>query len=488
MKKILQRQLSGFSLIEAAFFLLIVGIAASLTFPFLTTFQNMERHKVTESNQRQIFQVLAGYALTHYKLPPPSTPELAGKKEASYVKNGKIACVGILPYQELGLPESIAKDGYGHWFTYAVTRQLVNEYGRNDDNVAKKKTPIVNNKALQAGYFCETFTSGLNVISSAGDSVFNITDKKDMIAVVLVSHGPKGTGAFHPILNERLPVENPFEQTNAIDDETFVTQTNQNINTGFNHKTYWVTRNNLMAIYGKRPCQSFTKGKTDVAKLVEPSEPPSKPLSKILPKKFLFFKENGKEMISAIPHQKQHLRQQMRQLRQKAHYTADQSQVAQQLINRFFSLNLLEKGIIIAGYWAYGSEISVLPLMQKLHSDDYTVVLPAVKTPESPLFFRRWQPEFPLQQDGMGIPCPGHDQPILSPTVLLVPLLAFDVTGARLGQGIGFYDKTIRQLRSKHVITTVGVAYEMQKIDTVPISSKDEKLDYIITEQATYHV
>lgn len=192
--------------------------------------------------------------------------------------------------------------------------------------------------------------------------------------------------------------------------------------------------------------------------------------------------------MNEIADQKQQLRQQMRQLRQGVHQAVDHAQVAQQLISHFLALNLLAEGSVVAGYWSCGSEVSVLPLMQESYTRGYPVALPAVKAPDGPLTFRRWQPRLPLIQDCMGIPSPDDDQPILFPTILLVPLLAFDVTGARLGQGMGFYDKIIHELRAMQPIIAIGIAYDIQKVDCVPVTVEDEKLDYIITEKNIYYI
>lgn len=193
-------------------------------------------------------------------------------------------------------------------------------------------------------------------------------------------------------------------------------------------------------------------------------------------------------MINQIVHEKQLLRQEMRQQRLRVHQAVNQNYIASQLIKHFFSLDLLGKGSVVSGYWACGSEISVLPLMQEIYLCGYSVALPVVNVPGDPLIFRYWQPGLPLQQDCMGIPCPGNEQPALSPTILLVPTLAFDITGARLGQGMGFYDKIIHQLRLKQTITAIGIAYEVQKVNRIPVSAEDEKLDYIITEKEAYRV
>lgn len=247
----LRGKLPGFSLMEAAFYLLIIGIAASLTVPLLTASQKLERHKVTQAHQDQIFHALAGYVLKYNGLPEPSTPELAGKKGTSCYKQqqGQV-CVGILPYQELGLSESIARDGHGNWFTYAMAKSLLTNdaRGHQSDNVAKKAS------------FCHIKPPGIRLTSLAHVPVLAEKDDKDnhdFIAIVLVSHGPKGTGAFHPTQNKRLDAEHPQEQMNSIADNTFVMRTSQDTNSDFKHEVYWVTRNNLMAVYGKYPCRSM---------------------------------------------------------------------------------------------------------------------------------------------------------------------------------------------------------------------------------------
>ncbi|WP_052046093.1 5-formyltetrahydrofolate cyclo-ligase [Candidatus Paracaedibacter symbiosus] len=186
--------------------------------------------------------------------------------------------------------------------------------------------------------------------------------------------------------------------------------------------------------------------------------------------------------------QKELLRQKMRKLRDQWHQTVNHSVVEQQLVTHFLSLDLLREESVIAGYWAYGSEISVLPLMRELQARGYPVVLPAVAAFQSPLEFRKWDPDLPLKQDLLGIPCPDAGQPILLPTILLVPLLAFDKTGARLGQGGGFYDVTITGLRQKQPIHTVGAGYATQEINLIPTLVTDIHLDYIITEKGSYDI
>ncbi len=73
--------------------------------------------------------------------------------------------------------------------------------------------------------------------------------------------------------------------------------------------------------------------------------------------------------------------------------------------------------------------------------------------------------------------------PEVEPDVLLVPLLAFDKAGYRLGYGGGFYDATLAMLRAKKTITAIGVAYSGQEVADVPHEAHDMKLDYVMTEK-----
>lgn len=190
--------------------------------------------------------------------------------------------------------------------------------------------------------------------------------------------------------------------------------------------------------------------------------------------------------MTNISEKKQILRQQMRRRRQEFYKLADLGYISQQFQQHFFELNILTKESIVAGYLPEGSEASILPLMQALYQQGYPVGVPVVTALGALLDFRAWQPDSLLHQDLLGISCPPDHCLTLNPTILLVPLVAFDETGGRLGQGGGFYDATIRALRQQSSIVTVGISYEIQKVDRVPVSNDDEKLDYILTENKIY--
>jgi len=80
------------------------------------------------------------------------------------------------------------------------------------------------------------------------------------------------------------------------------------------------------------------------------------------------------------------------------------------------------------------------------------------------------------------VPEPDPAWPLATPAIVLVPLLAFDAVGRRLGYGGGYYDRTLAALRAGHTITAVGVAYAGQEVENIPHDAHDEQLDMILTE------
>jgi 5-formyltetrahydrofolate cyclo-ligase len=98
--------------------------------------------------------------------------------------------------------------------------------------------------------------------------------------------------------------------------------------------------------------------------------------------------------------------------------------------------------------------------------------------------FRSWEPELTLDKDHYGIDVPQDNQPQCMPDIVIVPLLAFDKKGYRLGYGAGYYDQTLSVLReSRKNIQIIGAAYSMQQVDAIPFEDHDQKLDAVVTEK-----
>ena len=122
------------------------------------------------------------------------------------------------------------------------------------------------------------------------------------------------------------------------------------------------------------------------------------------------------------------------------------------------------------------------PLLARLARLGCVVALPSVVSSGEILLFRRYRPGDPLLTGSHGTREPLPGAPLVSPDVLIVPLLAFDRAGHRLGYGGGYYDRTLRALRASSSIRAVGLAYAFQEVEAVPAEPFDEKLDMIITE------
>ena len=136
-----------------------------------------------------------------------------------------------------------------------------------------------------------------------------------------------------------------------------------------------------------------------------------------------------------------------------------------------------------SAFHPYRSEIDTRPRLGRLAGEGWTTALPIVVAAGVPLLFRHWLPGEPLDKDAMGIEIPKAQSPKVEPDVLIVPLLAFDREGYRLGYGGGYYDRTLATLRAKKRIIAIGAAYAAQEVETVPHESYDQKLDSVMTER-----
>lgn len=141
---------------------------------------------------------------------------------------------------------------------------------------------------------------------------------------------------------------------------------------------------------------------------------------------------------------------------------------------------------VLAGYWPINDEITPVPLMKRLHLDGHSVVLPAVVEREKLLRFRGWEPDLELEPGRFGTSHPPATMGEVPPSVVLVPLLAFDGEGHRLGYGAGYYDRSLAALREKGDVLAVGCAFEAQCVEAVPRHEGDQKLDWVVTENAAH--
>jgi 5-formyltetrahydrofolate cyclo-ligase len=163
---------------------------------------------------------------------------------------------------------------------------------------------------------------------------------------------------------------------------------------------------------------------------------------------------------------------------------AARQQAAETIAARPFPV-VVTPGAIVSGFMPLKSELNPLPLLRKLAEAGAQLALPVVAGKGQPLIMRGWTFGGPLASGVWGIREPMPDAPAVDPDILIVPLLAFDRRGHRLGYGAGYYDMTITALRANKPIVAVGICYAAQEVDTVPITPRDARLDLVLTERET---
>jgi 5-formyltetrahydrofolate cyclo-ligase len=141
----------------------------------------------------------------------------------------------------------------------------------------------------------------------------------------------------------------------------------------------------------------------------------------------------------------------------------------------------LTPGTVVSGFSAIRDEINPAALLARLAEEGHRLALPVIEGKGRPLLFRAWAPGDAMGEAQWGIAEPLPDQPEVYPDVVLVPLLAFDGQGYRLGYGGGFFDRTLARLRGRKPVIAVGIGYDELRIDAVPHLDYDQPLDWVLT-------
>ena len=154
-------------------------------------------------------------------------------------------------------------------------------------------------------------------------------------------------------------------------------------------------------------------------------------------------------------------------------------------INFKYLLKILKKANIsnkiVGGYHPYNYEVNTIKILEKFEKQKYQISLPKIKE-NSQMDFFSWSMNDPLSINKYGIPEPTSNK-VVTPGILLVPVVAFDKHFNRIGYGGGFYDRYIRKIKKNKKIMTIGLAFSFQKVNEVPTNQYDIKLDFIITEK-----
>jgi 5-formyltetrahydrofolate cyclo-ligase len=134
---------------------------------------------------------------------------------------------------------------------------------------------------------------------------------------------------------------------------------------------------------------------------------------------------------------------------------------------------------VLAGYMPMRTEIDPLPAMV---AHQGVVGVPVIIGKGQGLRFREWSPGVKMVEGAFKALIP-EEGAWVEPSVLIVPLLAFDARGYRLGYGGGFYDRTLEGLRARGPVLAVGFAFAAQEVAEVPLEPTDQRLDALVTEK-----
>lgn len=138
------------------------------------------------------------------------------------------------------------------------------------------------------------------------------------------------------------------------------------------------------------------------------------------------------------------------------------------------------RGVPLSGFLPIRTEINPVPAMAEAAAHG-PVGVPVIQGAGLPLEFSRWEPDMALREGPFGAKVPMVDD-YFDPEILIVPLVAFDKNGGRLGYGGGFYDRTLERLRARRATLAIGFAFDAQQADALPLEETDQPLDMIVTE------
>jgi 5-formyltetrahydrofolate cyclo-ligase len=186
---------------------------------------------------------------------------------------------------------------------------------------------------------------------------------------------------------------------------------------------------------------------------------------------------------TSINQQKSDLRKAM--LSKRFNVPASTANIASKSIARHYADHpILAFAPSIGLYAPMRGELDVMKLAAQMLPYRKITSLPRIQAPNSALIFHQWQPGDALTRHALGHHEPNETAEIISPKIVLTPLLAFDEAGNRLGYGGGYYDYTMQHLREKDPATLfIGIAFSLQEVAHIPTQKHDCKLDGILTEQ-----
>ncbi len=185
--------------------------------------------------------------------------------------------------------------------------------------------------------------------------------------------------------------------------------------------------------------------------------------------------------------QKDKLREKFRGIRSALH--SEKNNSARDLIATNFIQFVpgVPIGTVVGAYYPMGSEIDSLRLLATLQINGIRLALPVVWKEHEAMEFRAYKLGDALEEGLHDTLQPQADAKVLKPEILIIPLVAFDEKGYRLGQGGGYYDRTLAEIRANRKVLAIGLAFEGQKTKSIPVESFDEPMDGVLTEKGLWN-
>lgn len=155
-------------------------------------------------------------------------------------------------------------------------------------------------------------------------------------------------------------------------------------------------------------------------------------------------------------------------------------------LNQFLELQINPpENVIISLYWPFRGELNLRKWMADTHERGYQIALPTVQSKTCPLLFRKWSPTTRLVPDVWKIPIP-LDGELVTPTVVIAPLVGVDRQGYRLGYGGGFFDRTLASFATKQCeALVIGVGHSTSQIQTIYPQAHDVPMNWVMTENGS---